>query len=199
MPDIPEHFSQTVEEFVEENSIEDMPDAYIALLDKFIELVEDGKILDAGCGHGKDVEYFIENGLDAVGIDVSTGMIEYARENMEGEYHVMDVRNLEFEDEAFEGVWCNTVMQFLAPGDMETAVQEFNRVLEPDGVFYVTFKLGDGTIMTEQYGDEIERNLVSRDRAEAIVREHGFKILETHTAELNGLEVMNLFARKVEE
>lgn len=194
MTDPEAYFSENASDIAAENSLDDVPQAYIDLLDRFIELVGEGRVLDAGCGHGKDVEYLIEHGLEAVGVDSAEGMVRYAREHKPGEYHVMDVRELSFQSGSFDGVWCNSVLQFLPPAEMEDALDEMYRVLRPGGVFYTTFKLGEGSMVREEGGPE--RYRVPDRTARKLLIQQGYSILDMQEAEVNGMTVMNVFCEK---
>jgi SAM-dependent methyltransferase len=187
-------FSQHAADLGEELTIDAMPQDYIDLLDRFIDLIGGGKVLDAGCGWGKDVGYFIEHGLDAIGIDSAEGMIDYARDNQPGIYHRMDVRDLDFDDDSFDGIWSNTVMQFLPPPGMEQALDEFGRVLCPGGIMYITFKLGEGSMTRED--EEIKRYMVPEAEAERMVADAEFTIIEMSVSEINGMEILGVFCRK---
>ncbi len=80
-------FNENFEPMIEKFSLErDHMKGYVRLLEKFTQLVGYGKILDAGCGWGRDVNYFNQNGLDAVGVDMAPEPLEYARENNEGSF-----------------------------------------------------------------------------------------------------------------
>lgn len=191
------YHSENAEAFAADHPFEEKPDAFVRLLDRFVDLVGDGRVLDAGCGPGHEVDYFVRQGMDAVGVDAAEGMIAHARAHSRGEFRRMDLRDLEFDDGSFDGVWCNTTMQFFPPQEMERALDEFDRVLRSGGVFYVTFKMGEGSVVTGDYGMEVERYLVPEDRARAMVAERGYEILDADRSELEwGLEVLNLFARK---
>lgn len=197
MPENPEEFySRGAEEFAENQALENLPQEYIELLDEFIECVGNGKVLDAGCGPGRDTEYFIENGLDAVGIDLAEGMIENAKQNKKGEYHLMDIRNLEFKDNEFDSVWCNTVIQFFSPEEMPDIISELDRVLKPDSHLFINFKAGEGTFMREKYGSEIKQHLVSEDKAKEMLERQGYEIIDQSKSEVNKLTILNLFCKK---
>jgi ubiquinone/menaquinone biosynthesis C-methylase UbiE len=191
-----EFFSEIAEDYAEEHSLENHPEPYFELLEEFVELVGEGKVLDAGCGPGKDAEYFFREGFEVVGIDYAPGAIEYAEENRPGEFHVMDVRDLKFDDRIFHGVWCNTVMQFLEKSGMKEVVSELERVLKEGGVFYSTFKIGDGYIIRKEKGRETKRYLIPRHEVEEMLKNHGFEVVAKESSALNGLTVMNVFARK---
>lgn len=188
------YFSEHADEIAELNALDALPDSYVQLLDRFVALVGDGRVLDAGCGHGKDVDYFVEQGLDAVGIDLADGMITYAREHNQGTFQQMDIRDLAFTDETFDGVWCNTVLQFFPPAEQRQVIQELVRVLRPSGILYTTFKLGSEDVVTRD--DGLERYLVTRDAAETMLQEQGLRIVEQSTAAVNEMTVLNVFCRK---
>ncbi|MFB6180884.1 MAG: class I SAM-dependent methyltransferase [Candidatus Nanohalobium sp.] len=201
MPEKPEKFySRGAEKFAENNSIENLSDRFVDFIDSFIEEVGEGRVLDAGCGPGRDVEYFTENGLDAVGIDLAGGMIEYAKANKKGEYHIMDIRNLEFGDESFDGVYCNAVMHFFPPEKMKNVISELKRVLKPEGVLFLNFKLGEeDSILREKYNGEVKQYLLDQDQINQLLKEQNLKIIEKlEDNTIGGFEIINIICRKQE-
>jgi ubiquinone/menaquinone biosynthesis C-methylase UbiE len=192
MTERPEKFyTKGAEQFAEKYSLDEMPQDYIDLLDSFIQKMGEGKVLDAGCGPGRDTEYFIQKGLDATGVDLSEGMIEQAEENKKGEFHIMDVKNLEFPRNEYEGVWCNTVMHFFPPEEMPKVLDELKRVLEEGGTFYVSFKIGEGTFIRERYGSEVKQYLITEEKAREMLEERGLEIKEVNSAEVAETTIMN--------
>ena len=67
-------------------------------LNKFISLLSGKRILDAGCGTGRDVEYFLDEEMDAIGIDMAKGMLEEARKRSNKEFALGDAENLPFKN-----------------------------------------------------------------------------------------------------
>lgn len=192
MTERPEQFySKGAEQFAEKYSIEEMPEDYIQLLDKFAEKTGQGKVLDAGCGPGRDTEYLTEKGLDVTGIDLAEGMIEHAKDNKKGLFKKMDIRDLEFEDNNFEGIWCNTVMHFFPPEQMPEILDELKRVLKDEGVFYISFKIGEGTFMRERYGSEVKQYLIPEKKARKMLEEKGLQIKDVNRAEVSNTTIMN--------
>ena len=94
------------------------------------------RVLDVGCGVGNDLARFAKGGADVVGIDLAETSIDLARRNfrqrgLAGEFRVMDGEQLEFPDDAFDLVYCHTVLHFTPrPRRM---VEEIHRVLRPGG------------------------------------------------------------------
>lgn len=190
-----DHFSARAEELGDKYTVESLPDSYKELLDQFITMLDGKQVLDAGCGWGKDVQYFHEKGLDPVGIDLAEGMIRYATDHTDGTYQVADVRDLPFDDDRFAGIWCNTVMQFFQPATMQTVLRECLRVLEPGGVFYTTFKLGEGTQTRQHEAGDIERHMIPEDDAITMVESTGCTIIDRRYSEMHGMDVLHLFCR----
>lgn len=191
-----EFYSKGAEKFAENQALENLPQEYIELLDEFIERVGDGKILDAGCGPGRDTQYFTENGLDAVGADLAEGMVEHAKQNKKGTFHLMDVKELEFDDSTFDGIWCNTVIQFFPVEDMSEVISELDRVLKPNGELYISFKAGKGSIIREKYGDGVKQHLIPEEKAEELLRSQGYCIENKNRSEVNGVDVLSIFCKK---
>lgn len=193
MTEKPEKFySKGAKQFAEKYSIENMPNAYTDLLDKFAEKINNGKVLDAGCGPGRDTEYLTEKGLKVTGIDLAEGMIEHAKKNKKGDFKAMDVRDLEFENGEFEGLWCNTVMHFFQPGEMPEVLEELKRVTKEKGAFYISFKIGEETFIRERYGSEVKQYLIPEERVREMLEEKGLRIEEVNKAEVDGTTIMNI-------
>ena len=93
-------FSQTVEA--------DMSMLYEKFLDRLP--AKKGKILDLGCGSGRDSKFFKDMGFEIVAMDLSEELGEKASEYIGQEVIVKDMRELDFEDE-FIGVWaCASIL-----------------------------------------------------------------------------------------
>jgi len=96
-----------------------------------------GKLLDLGCGSGRNFWRVREQEL--YGIDFSKEMIKFARENakkkrIKGEFSVMEADELDFSDNSFEGVLCWTVLHCIESKEKRINVlKEIFRVLKPGG------------------------------------------------------------------
>ncbi|MBI2598308.1 MAG: class I SAM-dependent methyltransferase, partial [Candidatus Diapherotrites archaeon] len=64
------------------------------------------KILDIGCGPGRDAKYFSEQGLDVTGIDLTSNFVKMASKNVpNATFKHMDMRSLDFPEDTFDGIW----------------------------------------------------------------------------------------------
>ena len=72
-------------------------------------------VLDAGCGEGYMSRLLAERGARAVGVDVSDSLVDYARKHEDAArlgvaYTVASLENLPYEDNSFDVVVCNHVL-----------------------------------------------------------------------------------------
>ena len=105
-----------------------------AYLRHYVELVirhapPHSKVLDLGCGNGISARLLNQADFDVVGTDISSLFLEEAQawENPRLRYQVCDVMELPFEDESFNVICSNELVEHLP--DVETALTEMMRVV----------------------------------------------------------------------
>lgn len=113
------------------------------LLSVFLELLPDGgRVLDWGCGSGRDSLAMMRAGYDVVPADLSDAMAD-ATEALTG----LAVRRESFADlddeGAFDGIWASASLLHVPSKDLPAALARAVRALKPGGVLYVSFKYGD--------------------------------------------------------
>ena len=105
------------------------------LAEPLLDAVEAGpgtRLLDLATGPGYVAGRAVERGAEAVGLDRSEAMLEFAREHVPGaEFVLGDVTAIPFEDESFDAVTAAFLLLHL--GEPEQAGAEAARVLEPGG------------------------------------------------------------------
>ena len=191
---VSEYYDTNVEAYVKKRNKGQTPD-FLRLRKKFAEEIGSGKVLDAGCGHGIHSKYFCDKGVEIVGVDVSESLLRIARENApKAEFHKMDIRELSFDDNSFDGVWACACLLHLKKSDCKKALREFRRVLKADGLFYSCVKKGDG----ESSRRERYVKYYQPGEFKELVESQGFKILELVVNRQYDKEVdwINVFARK---
>ena len=146
------------------------------------------KILDAGCGEGRNAVYFLNSGFQIFGIDQEELAIQYLRfvaKSVQPNYdaHRFQVGQLEeipFHTGAFEAVICSAVLHF-AKGEAHfwEVMQELSRVLKPGGILWFRMCTGFGGIL-EQSSELGEGRYLLPDGSERFVlqQNHLDKILE---------------------
>jgi len=104
-------------------------------------------VLDIGCGPGGWVQElaFTYPDIEAVGIDISVSMIEFARDQAQSQhlgnayFQVMDAtKPLAFADGSFDLINARSIVGFMRPADWPRLMQECLRLLRPGGVLRLT-------------------------------------------------------------
>ncbi|MET0439844.1 MAG: class I SAM-dependent methyltransferase [Devosia sp.] len=113
-------------------------------LSAFLSLLPSGgKILELGCGNGRDAAHMLSLGFD---MDATDGTPELAAE---AERRIgQPVRILRFEQldaiGAYDGIWACASLLHAPAGDLVDILSRIHRALRPDGVFTASFKAGNG-------------------------------------------------------
>ena len=104
-----------------------------------------GRILDAGCGAGRDAAAFSALGYEVVAFDGAKEMVQLARDRTG---HRVPVHQMNFGDVAwtaeFDGIWACASLLHVPSSYFADAIQKLAEALRPNGTVYMSFKLGEG-------------------------------------------------------
>ena len=119
------------------------------------DFIDGKKVLDIGCGAGRDAAVFVENEFDYTGIDASKGMLKVAADRVpKGIFKQMDFYNLEFPDNSFDGFWAAASFLHVPKEDAGKVIKEAKRILKPGGVGFISIKekteIDEGVIEEEK-------------------------------------------------
>ncbi len=101
-----------------------------------------GKILDAGCGSGRDSLFFKQHGYDVVSFDISKELVDLASRLTGKKVLHMSFGDLDFENE-FHGIWANASLLHIPQEEMDDVLENLSRSLKNNGVLYASFKYGN--------------------------------------------------------
>ena len=105
-------------------------------------LPERPRVLDLGCGSGRDGRAFALRGCDVVAVDGSASLCEIA-EKVIGKPVTCALFD-EYEPEGmFDGVWACSSLLHVAKAELPALIAKYAEHLVADGVFYLSFKYGD--------------------------------------------------------
>jgi SAM-dependent methyltransferase len=113
-------------------------------LEAFLARLKPGaSILELGCGGGQDAEVMIAAGFDVDPTDGSVGLAAEAERRLN-----RPVRIMRFEDldavERYDAVWANACLLHVPEAALADVMARVWRALKPGGVFFASFKSGDG-------------------------------------------------------
>ncbi|MGF7081356.1 class I SAM-dependent methyltransferase [Mucilaginibacter sp. UYCu711] len=103
------------------------------------------KVLDIGCGGGRNLYYFLNNNYEVFGVDQSADAVNAVRSlsatlapnNLTENFNVANADDLPFIDETFDLVISSAVLHFARNGEhFDAMVNEAFRVLKPGGYFF---------------------------------------------------------------
>lgn len=161
------------------------------LLDQILKnnIAENAKILDAGCGEGRNLVYFLNKGFDAKGVDRNPDAIKMLQfivgsnypHYPKSDFQVGDLSQLPYKNHSFDYIICSAVLHFAESKEhFWQMFDELERVLLPNGILFIRmtsdigltghhpqgsglFQLPDGSIRFLITEDMIRTILVDRN------------------------------------
>lgn len=141
-----EYYDKNARDYYEATVNADMSDA----CDRFLNyVIQGGRILDAGCGSGRDSLYFIRRGYDVVSIDGSQEMVEFSSRLTGQKTLQMKFEEIDFRNE-FDGVWACASLLHVPKSEIQNALSKLVLSLKARGILYVSFKYGNHEILRDQ-------------------------------------------------
>ena len=102
-----------------------------------------GTILDYGSGSGRDSAYFLDKGFSVDSLDGSAEMKAQAERLFGIKVKLSSFLSLEEKDK-YDGIWAQASILHLEEHDLRVALTLIERALKRDGVFYSSFRKGEG-------------------------------------------------------
>lgn len=153
------------------------------------------RILDAGCGEGRNLQWFIRNHYDAWGCDSNPAaiqMLQYVARSLNPNFDrnrfiTAAVEDLPYPDEMFDAIICNAVLHFSENQDhFKKMWAQLYRSLKTGGILFVrTASIFGIEPLVEQMEngkymlpDGSIRFLLSPDLLDELIKKPSFKSLE---------------------
>lgn len=100
-----------------------------------------GRVLDAGCGSGRDALAFREMGFDVTAIEAAPKLAALARAHTGLLVEVMTFDQVAWRDR-FDGIWACASLLHVARAELPVVLERLRDALRPGGAFYMSFKYG---------------------------------------------------------
>lgn len=170
-------------------------------LNEFVSMLKGKKILEAGCGPGRDVLYFVEEGYEPIGVDKSKNMIKVAKKRVpKGKFQQMDLTDLKFDENEFDGIWCMSALTVLEDDDVKKALHQMYKVLKPKGIIYISVMEGQGQeVINDPRFENSPRyyNKFTPEKIRSLLEKENFKILKIRIDETSHEKTwVEVFAEK---
>ncbi len=178
-------YDQIVFDFAKRNHFQ-MADNLVALAQETAQHIgQKGNLVDIGCGTGRDMAWFESQGIAITGIDLSMGMLAYARENVHGNLVSMNMRYLGFRDACFDGAWCCASLLHLPKAEAVYALQEIHRILKSGGWLILFVQEGNGEGWEEGVVPGIEHFFAryQGEEMQCMLSQNRFTVLETGSSQ----------------
>lgn len=112
------------------------------LYQKFLKHIPNqGRILDAGCGVGRDSKFFLTRGYEVLPFDGSLEMVKLTSNLLGKEALHMFFQDINFSSE-FNAVWANASLLHVPYENLKEVIKGFHKALLPSGILYASFKYG---------------------------------------------------------
>jgi len=160
------------------------------------------RILDAGCGNGRNLKFLIQQGFDTMGIDPKNDCIEKLRSEYPSVAQKFVRSDIEqFGDsKGFGAIICNAVLHFAKNHDhFDQLIDKLLSLLNKDGILFIrmTSDIGIETIIQNGVEgvfvipDGSTRYLLTRRKADELVEKYGLTLDEpVKTVNVDGQRCM---------
>lgn len=110
--------------------------------DKFLSYIKPGaRVLDFGCGSGRDTKYFLNKGYQVDAIDGSSELVKMA-----SEYAQIEVKQMLFQElqavGVYDGIWACSSILHLTGDELADVMERMEKALVSKGIIYMSFKYG---------------------------------------------------------
>lgn len=133
------YYNRYADTFVAGTQNADMSEQYRFFLKH---LSPGSKILDLGCGSGRDSAYFASLGFDVTAADGSEELCKRVKANYGIEALCIKFEELSFVAE-YDAVWACASLLHVKKADMPDVMSKVSTALKPGGILYASFKYGN--------------------------------------------------------
>ena len=132
-----EYYNQNADMFAQGTRLVD----FTVVQERFAKMLPvDSRILDFGCGSGRDTKYFLEKGYRVEATDGSSELCKLA-----SAFTGIEVKEMLFQDldasGKYEGIWACSSILLLSKKELLPVIRKMCDALKDNGVIYTSFKL----------------------------------------------------------
>lgn len=133
------YYETHADDFVVSTINADMSELYV----EFEKYLEPGcRIMDLGCGSGRDSRYFSNKGYEVIAVDPSPTMCAKTKEIAEVTIYNLRAEEISFKEE-FDAVWACASLLHVVRADQVSTLQTISLALRNGGILYCSWKYGN--------------------------------------------------------
>ena len=143
---------------------EEGPNPFAVKLIQLYNSREKPKLLELGCGDGRDLQLFIENGFDVSAIDIATKSIEKLKNRFGKKANILckNIKNLEFENNSFDIIYAHLTLHYFTNEETDNIFNKIYNLLKINGIFFVKCKSNKDKLCNDSQGIKIAENIYFR-------------------------------------
>lgn len=165
-----------------------------------------GRLLELGCGSGRDAAFMVRQGFKVLATDGSPSMVEQAKHHHpELVGHVVHLKlpgGLSNELGKFDGIYAVAVLMHLCVKEIENTISAVNTLLIPKGRFVFSVPVLRDDAVTKEFDSKGRRfTALSQNGWKDLCRQHNLQIIRTMICQdglgRGGIVWMNCLAEKL--
>ena len=188
------YYNQNADIFIEGTQNADMSEQYRFFL-KY--LTPGSKLLDLGCGSGRDSAYFSSLGFVVTAVDGSEELCKRVKANHGIEALCINFEDISFDAE-FDAIWACASLLHVEKVNMPKVLSKVSAALKSGGILYASFKYGSSERVSNGrfFNDYTERDIGTLLTPESQLMLLEYWITEDVRPERCGERWLNLIAKK---
>ncbi|CAM2830519.1 class I SAM-dependent methyltransferase [Vibrio rarus] len=141
-----QYYNQNAQQFFDSTVDVEMQSLYQTFLPL---LPHNARILDAGCGSGRDSQAFLQRGYSVDAFDASSKLVTLARQLTGCAVSQSTFMDFTAQPNSYDGIWACASLLHVPESELKATFIHLSQFLKSSGLFYCSFKLGE---------QEVERN-----------------------------------------
>lgn len=145
------------------------------------------KVVDMGCGNGRDSIFFMEKGMDVYAVDASEVAIEHIAERYPDRIHVENkdfISYLGRNNEKFDYLYSRFTIHAISEDEQNMCIQNAYKALKPNGKIFIEVRCtkdelyGKGSLVAKNtfFYNGHNRRFIEKDELVSDLEEQGFAI-----------------------
>lgn len=190
------YYNQNADAFIAGTQNADMSEQYRFFLKHAL---PGGKLLDLGCGSGRDSAYFSSLGFDVTAIDGSEELCRRVQKNYGIETMCIRFEDLSFKAE-FDAIWACASLLHVSKANIPAVMDKVSAALKLDGVLYASFKYGTNEHISNGrfFSDYTESDIYTLLTPENHLVLQEYWITEDVRPERSGEQWLNIVAKRIQ-